>query len=299
MTFKDIIIRRPYTFGITLVVVFLACGALIFSLPSQAQVKSSVQLAIERGKHTAIADVETTVRRLSLVELDLVLLALSITDPNLSVMRIDPAGEAIVFTSSVSEKDSNTAKRAQQLLIDKILQNDAAEVARIRGEKEEHLILTQQALRNLEKDRDSVMRDLTELADSHRRMTNIGANNDNSQEAEAPPKFIDSERSDAARAGVREESADREVTLLLTHTQRMNFGLILADTNEKIVRHQKQLTDIRYSLAAIEPARVLQPPTVFPGRGQPSRRGLLLVTALFAALMVAFLAALTRERLAH
>src|SRR6476469_8307523 len=86
ITFKDIIVRRPYTFGITLVVVFLAGVALIFMIPSQAQVKSSVQLAIERGKNTAIANIETTVKRLSLVELDLVLLTLRITDPNLSAM---------------------------------------------------------------------------------------------------------------------------------------------------------------------------------------------------------------------
>jgi len=299
MTFKDIIVRRPYTFGITLVVVFLAGVALIFMIPSQAQVKSSVQLAIERGKNTAIADIETTVKRLSLVELDLVLLTLRITDPNLSAMRIDPAGQAIVFTSSVSEKDVDTAKRAQQLLMEKILQSDAAEVARIRAEKEEHLMLTQQALRNLEKDRDSVTRDLAELAESQRRMTDVGANDDNSQEGKAPLKSTAPEGSNAARAGVREQSADREVTILLTHTQRMNFGLILADTNESIVRHQKQLTDIRHSLTAIEPARVLQLPMVFPGRGQPSRRGLLLVTVLFSALIVAFLAALTRERFAR
>ena len=50
---------------------------------------------------------------------------------------------------------------------------------------------------------------------------------------------------------------------------------------------------------AIEPAKILEAPTTFPQRGQPSRRGLLLIAALLASLLVAYLAALTRERLGH
>jgi hypothetical protein len=298
MTFKEIIAGRPYTFSITFVIVFSTCAAFILSLPSQIQVKSSVQVALERGRPTPFADTETIAKRVSLAELDLVLSTLNVTDPTLSAMRVEAAGQAIVFTSSVSEKLSDTAKAAQRLLIDKILQSEAAEVARIRGEREEALMLTRQALQSLDKDRDAVARDLTQLAESQRRMIAADQEDEHSQETKTLPKSIDVAGPSAVGGDVRERIAGRDATVLLTLTARMNFGLILAQTKENIIRYQKQLADIKNSLAAIEPAKMLQAPTTFPNRGQPSRRGLLLITALLASLLVAFLAAITKERFA-
>ena len=122
-------------------------------------------------------------------------------------------------------------------------------------------MLTRQALQDLDKDRDSVARDLTQLADSQRRMIAADQEDEHSQETKTPPKSIDAADSSAVGGG------GRETTVLLTLTARMNFGLILAQTTENIIRYQKQLADIKNSLAAIEPAKMLQAPRTFRNRG--------------------------------
>jgi len=163
-------------------------------------------------------------------------------------------------------------------------------------------VLIQQAIQSLNEYRDSVIGDLTDLAASRKRLAVVPADqqNQNSQELKEPSSpTANVAKPNLDGGGLRERIAGGEIDVLLALIERQNLGLILVRTKENLLENQKKLTDIKNSLAAIEPAKILEAPTTFPQRGQPSRRGLLLIAALLASLLVAYLAALTRERLGH